>query len=113
MGRKFYRIMLLLKIKAENGNILIPNNEYKKAWGVIEVYIKGEGNRVRRYTLSSLTEAKHRFFQYFYLIIKAKHGFTLQGVKRDYRRGKISLDDTQKLMFAIMTTEEPKGRTNS
>ena len=80
---------------------------------MIEAYIKGEGNRVRRYTFSSATEAKHRFFQHVYLIIKAKRRFTLQGVKRDYRIGKISLDEARKRVFAIMTTEKPKGKTSS
>ena len=80
---------------------------------MIESYIKGEGNRVRKYTFSSATETKHRFFQHVYLIIKAKRGFTLQGVKRDYRIGKLSLDDARKRIFAIMTTKKPKGKTSS
>ncbi len=113
MDREFYRAVLLHEIKAKNGNVLIPTKEYKKVRGMIEAYIKGEGNRVRRYTFSSANEAKHRFFQHVYLIIKAKRRFTLQGVKRDYRTGKISLDDARKRVFAIMTTEKPKGKTSS
>ncbi|KKN40746.1 hypothetical protein LCGC14_0730160 [marine sediment metagenome] len=113
MDREFYRAVLLHEIKAKNGNVLIPTKEYKKIRAMIEAYIKGEGNRVRRYTFSSATEAKHRFFQHVYLIIKAKRSFTLQGVKRDYRIGKVSLDDARKRVFAIMTTEKPKGKTSS
>jgi len=113
MDREFYRAVLLHEIKARNGNTLIPTKQYKKVRGMIEAYIKGKGNRVRRYTFSSATEAKHRFFQHVYLIIKAKRSFTLQGVKRDYRMGKISLDDARKRIFAIMTTEKPKGKTSS
>ena len=111
MDREFYRAVLLYEIKARKGNTLIPMKEYKKVRRMIEAYIKGEGNRVRRYTFSSATEAKHRFFQHVYLIIKAKRGFTLQGVKRDYR--KITINDAWKRLFAIMTTEKPKGNTNS
>ncbi|MEE9376631.1 MAG: transposase, partial [Candidatus Lokiarchaeia archaeon] len=113
MDREFYRAVLLHEIKARKGNVLIPTKQYKKVREMIEAYIKGEGNRVRRYTFSSATEAKHRFFQHVYLIIKAKRSFTLQGVKRDYRTGKISLDDARKRIFAIMTTEKPKGKTSS
>ncbi len=113
MDREFYRAVLLHEIKIRKGNVLIPTKEYKKVRGMIEAYIKGEGNRVRRYTFSSATGAKHRFIQHVYLIIKAKRGFTLQGVKRDYRKGKISLDDARKRVFAIMTTEKPKGKTSS
>ncbi|MHA2127285.1 MAG: transposase [Promethearchaeota archaeon] len=113
MDREFYRAVLLHEIKAKNGNVLIPTKEYKKVREMIEAYIKGEGNRVRRYTFSSATEAKHRFFQHVYLIIKAKRSFTLQGVKRDYRIGKVSLDEARKRVFAIMTTEKPKGKTSS
>jgi len=62
---------------------------------------------------SSAPDAKHRFIQRVYLIMKAKRGFTLQDVKRDYRMGKISLDDARKRIFAIMTTEKPKGNISS
>jgi hypothetical protein len=113
MDREFYRAVLLHEIKVRNGDVLIPTKEYKKVREMIEAYIKGEGNRVRRYMFSSATGAKHRFFQHVYLIIKAKRGFTLQGVKRDYRMRKISLDDARKQVFAIMTTEKPKGKTSS
>lgn len=34
-------------------------------------------------------------------------------MKRDYRMGKISLEDARKRIFAIMTTEKPKGNTSS
>jgi len=113
MDREFYRAVLLHEIKARNGNVLIPTKEYKKVREMIEAYIKGEGNRVRRYTFSSATAAKHRFFQHVYLIIKAKRGHTLQDVKRVYRKGKLSLDNARKRVFAIMTTEKPKGKTSS
>lgn len=113
MDREFYRAVLLHEIKARNGNTLIPTKQYKKVQGMIETYMKGEGNRVRRYTFSSANEAKHQFFQHVYLIIKAKRGFTLQGVKRDYRKGKLSLNDARRRIFAIMTTEKPKGKTSS
>lgn len=59
MDREFYRTVLLHEIKARKGNVLIPIKQYKKVQGMIEAYIKGEGNRVRRYTFSSATEAKH------------------------------------------------------
>ena len=113
MDREFYRAVLLYEIKARNGNVLIPTKEYKKIRQMIEAYIKGSGNRVRRYTFSSATEAKQRFFQHVYLIIKAKRGFTLQGIKRDYQEETISLADARKRLFAIMTTEKPKGKTSS
>jgi len=113
MDREFYRAVLLHGIKVRNGNTLIPAKQFKKVRGMIEAYIKGEGNRVRSYMFSSATDAKHRFFQRVYLIMKAKRGFTLQGVKQDYRMGKISLDDARKLIFAIMTTEKPKGNISS
>jgi hypothetical protein len=113
MDREFYRAVLLHEIKARKGNTLIPTKQYRKVRGMIEAYIKGEGNRVRKYTFSTANEAKRRFFQQVYLIIKAKRGFTLQGVKRAYRLGRISLDDARKQIFAIMTTEKPKGKTSS
>jgi len=113
MDREFYRAELLDEIKGMGGNVLIPAKSYKKIKQMIEDYIKGEGNRVRKYEFSSATEAKYRFFQHVNLIIKVKKGFSLQGVKRDYRKGMISLDDARKRLFAIMTTEKPKGKTYS
>lgn len=113
MDREFYRAVLLSEIKARGGDVLIPTKAYKKVRSMIDAYIKNEGNRVRRYTFSSATEAKCRSFVNVYLIIRAKRGFTLQGVKRDFRRGMISLADARKHVFAVMTTEKPKGKTSS
>ena len=113
MDREFYRAVLLNEIKIRGGNVLIPTKAYKKVRSMLEAYLKNEGNRVRKYTFSTATEAKCRSFSNVYLIIRAKRGFTLQGVKRDFRKGNISLDDARKRIFAIMTTEKPKGKTSS
>jgi len=113
MDREFYRAELLDEIKGMGGNVLIPAKVYPKIKRFIEEYLKGEGNRVRKYTFSSAAEAKCRFFQHVYLIIKSKRGFPLQGVKRDFRKGIISLKDARSRIFTIMTTEKPKGKTSS
>ncbi len=113
MDREFYRTELLDEIKRMGGNVLIPAKMYKKVKKIIEEYLNGEGNRVRKYTFSSAAEAKHRFFQNVYLIIKPKRGFSLQGVKKDYQSGIISLKVARTRIFIIMTTEKPKGKTSS
>jgi len=113
MDREFYRTELLDEIKGMGGNVLIPAKTYKKVKKIIEEYLNGEGNRVRKYTFSSDRAAKHRFFQNVYLIIKAKRGFSLQGIKKDYQSGKISLKVARTRVFTIMTTEKPKGKTSS
>ncbi len=95
------------------GNILIPAKQYKKIKQFITEYLEGKKGRVRKYTFSSATEAKCRFFTNAYLIIKAKRGFSLLGVKRDYQRGRISLKDANHIIFIIMTTKKPKGKTSS
>ena len=113
MDREFYRAELLDEIKGMGGNALIPAKQYKKIKQFISDYIEGKRSRVRKYTFSSATEAKCRFFQHVYVIIKAKRGFSLQGVKRDYQSGRISLKDAQHRIFTIMTTEKPRGKTSS
>ena len=113
MDREFYRAELLDEIKGMGGNALIPAKQYKKIKQFIFEYIEGKRSRVRKYTFSSATEAKCRFFQHVYVIIKAKRGFSLQGVKRDYQSGMISLKDAQHRIFTIMTTEKPRGKTSS
>lgn len=113
MDREFYRAELLDEIKGMGGETLIPAKQFKKIKKFIEEYLKGEGNRVRKYTFSSNLAAKFRFFAHVYLIIKAKRGFILQGVKRDFQKGRISLKDAYHRLFAIMTTEKPKGKTSS
>ncbi len=110
MDREFYRAELLDEIKGMGGDALIPAKQYKKIKKFIEEYIKGKRNRVRKYTFSSNNTANFQFFVHVYLIIKAKRGFTLQGVKRDYQSGKISLKEVYHRFFTIMTTERPKGR---
>jgi hypothetical protein len=113
MDREFYRAELLDEIKGMGGNALIPAKQYKKIKQFITDYIEGKGRRVRKYTFSSAAEAKCRFFANVYLIIKAKRGFSLQGVKRDYKKGKITQKDAFHRIFTIMTTERPKGKTSS
>ena len=113
MDREFYRAELLDEIKGMGGDTLIPAKQYKKIKRLIEAYLNGKGNRVRKYTFSSMLAAEFRFFAHVYLIIKAKRGFTLQGVKRDFQSGKISLKDAYHRLFTIMTTEKPKGKTSS
>ena len=113
MDREFYRAELLDEIKGMGGNALIPAKQYKKIKQFISDYIEGKRSRVRKYTFSSATEAKCRFFQHVYVIIKAKRGFSLQGIKRDYQSGRISLKDAQHRIFTIMTTEKPKGKISS
>ncbi len=113
MDREFYRAELLDEIKGMGGNVLIPAKAYKKVKTIIENYLNGEGGRVRRYTFSSATEAKCRFFQHVNLIIKAKRGFTLRSVKKDYLSGRIPLKVARTRIYTIMTTEKPKGKIHS
>ena len=106
MDREFYR--------AEYGDdVLIPAKQFKKIKQFIAEYLEGKRKRVMKYTFSSAIEAKCRFFAHVYLIIKAKRGFSLQGVKRDYKSGKATLKDAYYRIFTIMTTEKPKGKTSS
>ncbi|MHA1942623.1 MAG: transposase [Candidatus Hodarchaeales archaeon] len=113
MDREFYRAELLDEIKGMGGNTLIPAKQFKKIKQFIKDYLEEKGSRVRKYTFSSAAEAKCRFFSNVYLIIKSKRGFSLQGVKKDYKSGKITLKDAYHRIFTIMTTEKPKGKTSS
>jgi hypothetical protein len=113
MDREFYRAELLDEIKGMKGDVIMPAKQYKKIQQFISDYIQGKGNRTRRYTFSSSTAARCRFFAHVNVIIKAKKGYTLRGVKRDFKRGSITLKDVQKRLFAIITTEKPKGKRSS
>ena len=113
MDREFYRTELLDAVRKRGGNVLIPAKFYKKIKLFIENYLKGKRNRVRRYVFSTATEAKRHFSIIVSLIIRAKQGFSLQSIKRDFQNKKISLKDAQKRLFVIMTTERPRGNTSS
>ena len=113
MDREFYRAELISDIEEKGGHVLIPAKQYKKVKKIISEYLEGARGRVRKYTFSTANEAKRRFCKDVYLIIKAKRGFTLQGVKRDFQSGKISLKDAYHRLFTIMTTKKPKGKTSS
>jgi hypothetical protein len=113
MDREFYRAELLDEIKGMKGNVLIPAKQYKKVKQFISEYVEGKGGRVRKYEFSSAPGARCRFFQHVYLIIKAKRGFSLQGVKRDFKSGRITIKDVRHRIYTIMTTEKPKGKTSS
>jgi len=113
MDREFYRAELLDEIKGMKGNVLIPAKQYKKVKQFISEYVEGKGGRVRKYEFSSAPGARCRFFQHVYLIIKAKRGFSLQGVKRDFKNGRITIKDVRHRIYTIMTTEKPKGKISS
>ena len=113
MDREFYRAELIDDIERKGGHVLIPAKQFKKVKQFITEYLEGKHSRVRKYTFSTAPAAKRRFLKDVYLIIKAKRGFSLQGVKRDYKSEKITLKDAHHRIFAIMTTEKPKGKTSS
>ena len=113
MDREFYRAELIDDIKRKGGNILMPAKQYKKIKRFIRDYLEGKAGRVRRYTFSTATAAKRQFKCDVNLIIRAKRGFSLRTIKRDFRRGNLSLKDAYHRVFTIMTTEKPKGKESS
>lgn len=113
MDREFYNAELLDEIKGMKGNALNPAKEFKKIKHIIKEYLNGTGKRVRLYTFSSAPGSKFQFFQNTYLILGAKKGHSLSEVKREFQRGKLSLKEASKLIYPIMTTQKPRGNSNS
>ena len=113
MDREFYRAELIDMIKRKGGHALIPAKSYKKVRQIITDYLEGKNGRVRKYTFSTTQAAKRRHWQDVNLIIKSKRGYSLQGVKRDYKSGKITLKEAHHRLFMIITTERPKGKESS
>ncbi len=113
MDREFYRAELLVEIKRKKGKVIIPAKFYKVIKQYIEEYLNGKKDRVRKYTFSTATASKFKASQHVYLIIKAKRGYSLQRVRRDFQQKNLSLKDAQKRLFAIMTTEKPKRKSSS
>jgi len=113
MDREFYRVGLLRAIKERKGNTLIPAKSYKRIKKIIEEYLKGTGNRVRKYVFSSASASDFKTSQNVYLVINAKKGHSLQTIKHEFRTGKLSLIDARKIIYTIMTTEKPKGKKDS
>ncbi|MFX1398539.1 MAG: transposase [Promethearchaeota archaeon] len=113
MNREFYRAELINKIKLMGGNVITPAKRYKKVKALVTDYFEDKRDRVMSYSFSMANEARHRFSSDDYLIIKAKRGYTLKGVKRDLACGRISLKEVYQRVFAIMTTQKSKGKTSS
>jgi len=113
MDREFYNAELVDEIKGMKGNVLIPSKAYKRIKQIIEEYLQGTGNRVRKYTFSSAPGPKFQFFRNVYLILGAKKGHTLLSVKRGFQKGNLPLNDAMKLIYAIMTTQKPRGISSS
>ena len=80
---------------------------------MIEEYLNGTGNRVRKYTFASAPASKFKLSQHIYLVINSKKGWSLQQIKRDFIKGRMSITDARKNLYAIMTTEKPKGTKSS
>jgi len=113
MDREFYEAQLMKEIKGVKGDVLIPAKSYRRVNTMIEEYLTGEGERIRKYNISSAPGSQMVHSQDLYLILRAKKGHSLLDVKRDFRSGKLDLDEARKLIYAIMTTERPKGQTSS
>ena len=80
---------------------------------MIEEYLKGIGKRIRRYTISTAPGGGKQFSQDLYLLLRAKKGHSLSSVKQDFKKGTLTLDDAMKLIYAVMTTQKPRGDTSS
>ena len=113
IDREFYQAELLEEIKNLSGDVLIPSKSYKKIKLMIEEYLKGTGKRIRRYTISSAPGGDKQFSQNLYLLLRSKKGHSLITVKQDFKKGKLTLDDARKLIYAVMTTQKPRGDTSS
>ena len=113
MDREFYRAELLDEIKGMGGDAIIPAKNYKTIKRFVKEYLEGKRGRVSSYTFSSAVEARCRFIAHVNLIIKAKRGFSLRGVKRKYQQGEITLKEARHRVFTIMTTQKPRGKESS
>ncbi len=113
IDREFYQAELLEEIKSLKGDVLIPSKSYKKINLMIEEYLKGTGKRIRRYTISSAPGGGKQFSQNLYLLLKAKKSHSLLSVKRAFKKGTLTLDDAKELIYAVMTTQKPRGDTSS
>ncbi|MBD3215885.1 MAG: hypothetical protein GF311_24960 [Candidatus Lokiarchaeota archaeon] len=47
------------------------------------------------------------------MILKAKKGHSLSGVKQDFQKVKLTLDDARRLFYAVMTTQKLRGDKSS
>jgi len=113
IDREFYQAELLKEIKILKGEVLIPSKSYKKINLMIEEYLKGMGRRIRKYTISSAPGGGKQISQGLYLLLRAKKGHSLSSVKKGFKKGKLSLNDAMKLIYAVMTTQKPKGDKTS
>ncbi|MHA1106097.1 MAG: transposase, partial [Promethearchaeota archaeon] len=113
IDREFYQAELLKEIKILKGEVLIPSKSYKKINLMIEEYLKGMRKRIRRYTISTALGGGKQFSQDLYLLLRAKKGLSLSSVKQDFKKGTLTLDDAMKLIYAVMTTQKPRGDTSS
>ena len=113
MDREFYNAELFKEIKAIKGEVLSPSKSYHKIKKIIEEYLRGIGNRVRTYYFSTAPRKRVQLSQKVYLILRATKGTSLLRVKRDFQKGKLTLKDATKHIYAIMTTQKPKKQVSS
>jgi len=113
IDREFYQAELLKEIKNLKGEVLIPSKSYKKINTMIDEYLNGTGKRIRRYTISSAPGGAKQFSQNLYLLLRAKKGHSLSSIKQDFKKGNLTLDEAKKLIYAVMTTQKPRGDTSS
>ncbi len=113
IDREFYQAELLKEIKNLQGEVLIPTKSYNKINKMIEEYLKGTGKRIRRYTISNTPGGSGQVSQDLYVLLKAKKGHSLSRIKQEFRKGNLTLNEAQKAIYGVLTTQKPRGDTSS
>ena len=103
LDRGFYRKRLLARFKKWGITVIMPGRNCAQTNELIKDYLSGKGSRIgkgqmrMRYVRGSGYSCLN-----FDLVLQAKRSYRLDSIKRDYKKGKLSLEDASKRIFPLL-----------
>jgi len=103
LDRGFYRKRLLAQFKKWSITVIMPGRNCAQTKDLIRDYLNGNGTRIGK---GQMRMKYVRGTGYscldFDLILQAKRSYRLDAIKRNYKKGMLSLDDASKRVFPLL-----------
>ncbi|MFX0101570.1 MAG: transposase [Candidatus Hodarchaeota archaeon] len=103
LDRGFYRKRLLVQFKRWRITVIMPGRDCTGTRKLTRDFLNGKGTRIGK---GQMRLKYVRGFGYPYLefdlVLQAKRSYRLDAIKRDYNKGKLSLDDASKRIFPLL-----------
>ena len=103
LDRGFYRKRILTMLFARKITVILPGRKCKQTKQMIEEYVKSKGGRYcKGFMKLSYIKGQGQSYFWFDILLVAKRKHRLYEIKRDYRKGELSLDEASRRVFPLI-----------